>query len=174
MKQYKFLFLLAIVFSYCPLQAQTIEPATINASSLYYSNATLQVDGSIGEMTLVSTVKKPNLIVTQGLLQPNLAIPDNITENYFSTNGISVYPNPTTSDLNIIAQLKEGGDFTIRLTDMLGKIIFSENMKAIVGENNISVSLNAIAQGNYVLLVNYQSTQSQLNGNQNFKIQKLN
>lgn len=169
----KILLLLAIVYSHCSLSAQTIEPSTINASGFFFTNTSFQHDANIGEMTLVSTVSKPNLIVSQGLLQPAPNIVDNISENYFVNQSMTVYPNPSQNDLNIIANLDEHGEFDILLTDIQGKIIFKENMPVIMGENNIKLSLDAISQGNYLLVVKYQSSQSQTAGNQNFKIQKL-
>jgi len=175
MKQHKkFLLLMAIVCSHCSISAQSIEPSTINASGLFFANTSFQVDVNIGEMTLVSTVPKPNLIVTQGLLQPTTNIADNIAENYFVNQGLTVYPNPSQNDVNIIANLDERGAVNILLTNIQGKTIFRENRLVKIGENNIKLSIAAIAEGNYLLKVKYQSSQSQTTGNQNFKIQKLN
>jgi hypothetical protein len=63
----------------------------------------------------------------------------------FIANTISVYPNPTTSMLNITAE----GISIITLADISGKVLFTKNEIT----NTASIDVSILASGNYILSV---------------------
>jgi hypothetical protein len=81
-------------------------------------------------MTLVSTERNANLIVTQGLLQPNgsrngtQAQPGNT--QIASSDLIKVYPNPTENILNVESFENAEAAISYQLFDATGKVVLSE------------------------------------------------
>ena len=87
------------LFAFCTTQGQ----ATLNSSGADQVISTGAHSYSIGEMTLVSTDHSPNLVVTQGVLQPNrnsTNAPSALDEKELASQ-ITVYPNPTSDILYI-------------------------------------------------------------------------
>nr|HPI54572.1 T9SS type A sorting domain-containing protein [Chitinophagaceae bacterium] len=98
-------------------------------------------DYSIGEMTVVSTAKSGNLIVTQGLLQPQTSTGNANTTNednqHISSMAgmINVYPNPTSNILYIETKDQQAGQFIYQLFDATGKLVASSKEMQKEGVN---------------------------------------
>jgi hypothetical protein len=164
-----------VILTFCSLFAKaqhTINScggsAQINGMSFHYS---------IGEMTLINTAQNPNLIVTQGFLQPigseNAAMAN--PANTISTWGdvIKVYPNPTENILNVESVENVAVTINYQLLDALGKIIQNKEMLWKAGPNLLSLDLRPYAAGTYYLIIqkpNPVGTIEKLS----FKIQKSN
>ena len=136
-------------------------------------------DYSIGEMTVVSTEKSGNLIVTQGLLQPQTSTGSANTTNadnqHLSSMAgmINVYPNPTSNVLYIETKDQQAGDFKYQLFDAAGKLVASSKEMQKEGANKYSFSLQSFASGSYFLMIQKSGD----NGNVeaiSYKIQKTN
>ena len=133
---------------------------------------------SIGEMTIVSTERNANLIVTQGMLQPS-----STTDKLQTTPGannlndladqIKVYPNPTQNMLFVETYESQIGDYSYQLFDGVGKIVLSQSGQTVIGMNKFSLDLQSFAGGNYYLMLR-KLGQSGEAENYSYKIQKLN
>ncbi|HKR06886.1 MAG TPA: T9SS type A sorting domain-containing protein [Bacteroidia bacterium] len=66
---------------------------------------------------------------------------------------LAVYPNPAHDIITVSADVKEESDLTLHLTDITGRIIFSENHSASEGLNTYELGLNQLAKGIYMLEV---------------------
>lgn len=155
-----------------------------------YSQQTLNVAGnsaningmlfdySIGEMTIVSTDRNANLIVTQGMLQPlgsgSVAndAPGNTTLSDLSEN-IKVYPNPTQNILFVETYETQVADYSYQLMDGLGKVVLNKEGQTQIGLNKFVLDLQSYASGNYYLMIRKPNPTGQLE-NYSFKIQKMN
>ena len=136
-------------------------------------------DYSIGEMTVISTEKTGNLIVTQGLLQPQTSTGNANTTNadnqHLSSMAglINVYPNPTSNVLYIETKDQQAGDFKYQLYDATGKLVASSKEMQKEGANKYSFNLQSFASGSYFLMIQKSGD----NGNVeaiSYKIQKTN
>ena len=133
---------------------------------------------SIGEMTIVSTERNANLIVTQGALQPS-----STTDKHHTTpsannlnelvDQIKVYPNPTQNILFIETNQTQVGDYSYQLFDGLGKIVLSQSGQTVIGLNKFSLDLQSFAGGTYYLMLSKPSPAGTIE-NYSFKIQKSN
>ena len=79
-------------------------------------------------------------------------VPNGIEEGQSSISALSVFPNPTPGNITVSAELTGKTDLTILISNMLGEIIYSKELK------NISVILNPVdlsdkARGVYNLSV---------------------
>ena len=136
-------------------------------------------DYSIGEMTVVSTAKTGNLIVTQGLLQPQTSTGNANTTNadnqHLSSMAgkINIYPNPTSNVLYIETKDQSIGTLNYQLFDASGKLVASSKELQQEGSNKYSFNLQSFASGNYFLMIH----KSDGNGGietMSFKIHKTN
>ena len=79
------------------------------------------------------------------------------TEAVFNEgNGLSIastFPNPTQGKLNVSFNAQDEGQVNVALYDLTGRKIIEQNWMAFSGSNMIELSLDALATGNYVLVV---------------------
>ena len=64
---------------------------------------------------------------------------------------INVYPNPSHDLVNLSFLMDKASDVVVSITDLSGKLLYSNSIKAVSGNNSIPVDVNAIAKGVYVL-----------------------
>ncbi len=154
-------------------QAQELSSSVINTAggSRIVSGDTYEY--SIGEMVLVHTFSGPNLIVTQGLLQPAEADSDVSIRALTLTDGeLSVYPNPSSDVIHIQPNLSSGGKLEIALTDITGRWLSGRAEYLKAGNEKQQISLQPFSSGSYMLHITFT-----LDGKsymRNFKIQKIN
>jgi len=66
-----------------------------------------------------------------------------------NVNMLAVYPNPFTSQTIITFHCNVAGNFTEKLTDILGNTIFSKPMQVTLGENTHTLNRNNLSAGVY-------------------------
>ena len=136
-------------------------------------------DYSIGEMTVISTEKTGNLIVTQGFLQPLQTATNSSnstsTANHLNTLAglIQVYPNPTSNILYIETKNQQAGNLNYQLFDAAGKLVASSKEFQKEGDNKFSFNLQSFASGNYFLMIQKSSNEGS-NEAISYKITKTN
>lgn len=64
--------------------------------------------------------------------------------------GLSIYPNPTQSELNIRFDAAVSETATIQIINLLGEVVLSENIETTVGANYNTLKVEALARGQYV------------------------
>lgn len=92
---------------------------------------------------------------------PNPIIGENmgftsINENSLSVK-ITVYPNPVSENSPIAITLPTGGDYSVQLMDMYGKVIFKNNFNG----SSTSISSSNLSKGIYLLKVTSNNSQHQ-------------
>jgi hypothetical protein len=167
---------LLIGFSFFASDVFSQQTLNVAANSAQINGMTF--DYSIGEMTIVSTERNANLIVTQGLLQPHGSgsvasdAPSNTTLSDLSDN-IKVYPNPTQNILFVETYETQVADYNYQLMDGLGKVVLNKEGQTQIGLNKFTLDLQSLAAGTYYLMLRKPNPTGQLE-NYSFKIQKLN
>lgn len=73
-----------------------------------------------------------------------LAVDQNVTDRFVAT----IFPVPSTGLFNI--DLKNNID-TIKVYDLLGKIVYNEQMKQDVSNSTITIDLSNLTKGNYII-----------------------
>lgn len=124
--------------------AQYISPEVIAASGQQFQNGQIQLEWTLGEV-LTETESNGNNVLTQGFHQPEL----NITgiEDLSPGWELSVFPNPTSGDLNIqFASQDEMLHFN--LNDLSGKQLYSSR-----SAQSFRMELHNLAPGTYFLSV---------------------
>lgn len=141
---------------YC--NAQT----ALTAASGRFATGNQVHEWSVGEMCAVSTAVSPQLIVTQGFLQPQLT-PVSTNESAVFFAGLKVQPNPTAATATLTGQLEKGNStIQFELIDAKAALVLQGQM-AVSSDGFVSQDFDLTAQptGTYFLHLhtgNFHST----------------
>lgn len=69
--------------------------------------------------------------------------------------GYVFYPNPTQNTVFYQYSTDSDDDLQLEVVDVLGRILYAENIKGAVGANQIAIELGAYPAGNYLLRVKH-------------------
>jgi len=64
---------------------------------------------------------------------------------------VKVIPNPTNGTFSITFNTISKGTYALRITDMIGQVIYTSNLDVGVGFNNFEINLTNIANGVYYI-----------------------
>lgn len=149
-------------------QGQTVGPSTLNAAGGSGTIGSNVYEFSIAEMTLVNTLSNANIIVTQGVLQPNqngIGIKD-----FESVVGsINVYPNPTQNVIHIDVKPMVDLELDYVLVDISGKTLFAASLPKNSSTETQTIDLQYLPAGTYTLMVSAKNTDLRTS----FKIEKV-
>jgi hypothetical protein len=111
----------------------------------YYKSPTIM----FGSNTLTNA---STTFVFEDMFLARLEDPLSIQDFENSTQAISVFPNPTSSELNINLSLTNV--LSVELIDELGRVVKSEQKETVVSDNlYFQLDVTDLSNGNYVLLV---------------------
>lgn len=151
-------------------RGQSITPSVINNSGGSGTIGGNTYEWSVGEI-MVNTFTTSSIIVTEGVLQPNLSATSIAAAP--TIQGISVFPNPANSVVNIQLEARSEGSLVYRLMDVAGRTITEQSTEVKAGTVNRQVDIKQLACANYMLQVFYRTPGAQEQVS-TFKIQKLN
>lgn len=78
----------------------------------------------------------------------------NCRESFTDESGVlSIYPNPVKGNAELKFVAEQNGIVSIRLYDLSGRIIFTQNTNAQQGINLIPMDFNAVSKGSYIIIV---------------------
>ncbi len=132
-----------------------------------YQATAMQIDWTLGELA-TTTIQNASQQITQGFHQANYIITNTTPILAPEIGQIQVYPNPTTSRLEIKLNFEQERKVDIQLMDVNGRIIqtYTGNKSQVEGIREIG----HLPNGNYFL--HFIIDQNQFS--QTFKIQKIN
>jgi len=99
------------------------------------------IDVSIGGLSFVPTVT-------------------GLTEQVKSTNNFSVYPNPNTGVFTVDFTSNQTEKVTLNAVDILGKLIYSKEINAVKGNNQIPLDIRDKVSKNSMLFISVQGESS--------------
>lgn len=70
-----------------------------------------------------------------------------------ASNEVSVYPNPTSDELNIDVVMDNESMTTVKVMDMSGRVVKQIQASTIIGQNNIKISLAELTAGLYTIQI---------------------
>ena len=160
--------LFAVTRSYLS-SAQTITPSILNSAGNSVSISGNVYEWSIGELALVNTYASGNIIVTQGVLQPD-SIPHTGLTQLSVFQDVKVYPNPAINSILVAFSSQQAGIVTLTIEDETGRNIFSSNYNKSEVRFMESVPLSRVPAGYYLLTLKLHGPSAQ---KVNYKIQVL-
>jgi hypothetical protein len=151
------------------VRGQSIAPSTLNATGGTGTISGNIYDWSVSEMTMISTFSGSSVVVTQGILQPDV-LPSGVASKNLAQQ-LQVFPNPASSFLNIRFTSAVEGKLSCQLMDLSGKVLM--NRDVTVSHNVTSEQLNiaSLAAATYMLEVTFETGDGQQTTS--YKIEKL-
>ncbi len=140
MKSY-FLIILALFAG--PFTGKRANPSgslSLTALAEQPPSAAMFIAGRWAKANGQSTVSTPNLIITQGLLQPNSATTTSVITPKLQVTNL-VYPNHQSDMVQLKTPSPKGGSLSYMLMDMNGKIIVKQDITLAGGESIQSIFL---------------------------------
>jgi len=139
--------------------AQNIDNYTLNndvtvEAAVQHGLNKAQVNLTVSEITSGDYVLTVNNMMD---LVGNITIEQTYDFSYvgidelFVNGEVNIFPNPTRNLLNISFIAKNNTDFNISFSDISGKVIMQNMHQINQGENKLTLDLNGISQGVYLL-----------------------
>jgi hypothetical protein len=72
-------------------------------------------------------------------------------ENNNTTN-LLLYPNPAEDLINVSFTAKDGGTYSLNVTDIFGRIIKQETAQSVMGDNKYMLNVNGVSGGVYMVI----------------------
>ncbi len=167
---YKLIVAIVVITNCNQAIGQSISPFILNGAGGSKQIGSIIYDYSVGEMTLVSTFYGSNVTLTQGLLQNEKSVPVGVVNTAFAQNTV-VYPNPSSSVVNIKFNSPNNGNLTYRLLDMTGKTLISKELEVSYGVMNHEINIAPLAVATYMLEITFSS--GGINETNSYKIEKI-
>lgn len=82
-----------------------------------------------------------------------------MNENNFVSDGLKLYPNPSSSFVTLALPQSSDRNFSIEVTDVLGNMVLNEKAEAGVNGRNYSMDLSSLASGVYTIRVTGEHAQ---------------
>ena len=125
--------------------------STVNASGGSVSIGGDLFAYSVGEMVLVGSASSGQLLVTQGVLQADADISVSLPEGTISEVRLLVYPNPVDNILYLQPEMEQGGELSMRLFDVNGRVILDGDVRLGSGNERQEIDMASLAEGSYFL-----------------------
>jgi hypothetical protein len=139
----RLILLLSVSFN---VHAQSLERRVIASGGTSVAGP-LQVDYTIGEISVETVKVSQTVILTQGFQQPTyVVIPGNNVFPY-----LVIYPNPTTGTAIVRFVLSRPGNMTISIYDALGQLMSKEAIDYTGGEMQYIIKSSGFKQGSYFI-----------------------
>ena len=84
--------------------------------------------------------------------------------NNHNYQDVIAYPNPSTDLINLHVNLKSASNVDVMLVDMLGRIQFQKTYIGEVGNNELSLNVQHLSRGQYILRVTNLSDPEEIKG----------
>ena len=170
----KTLALLAFITIGIGVRSQSISSYTLNATGNSYSQGHYNIDWSVGELALVNTLEvSGQMIVTNGLLQPNLSYTDPQQRNRFTASEIRILPNPTHGKLEVNVATAEKGTLYFFVYDAHGRALMNDKLLSAGIMVSKSIDLTPFPASGYVVRIELVPAAGSIAKSGSYKIIKL-
>jgi hypothetical protein len=83
---------------------------------------------------------------------------NSINEISNDISNVSVVPNPFSSSANLMFNSSIEGTYTVRMTNLIGAVVSSEEKNIVHGSNDITIERNGLSSGIYLLSISNGSS----------------
>jgi hypothetical protein len=128
--------------------AQSLSPAVLSSSGAFYSNSSMMLSSTIGELAMVETFSAGGTILNQGF-QQTFDFTNGILELH-SNGEVILFPNPTTGNFNIQLPSSFNGECYANMYDAIGRIVFHRKIPVTLQAGILSLSMEELANGMYL------------------------
>ena len=138
-----------ILFFILLISSSSFAQVSMNTSGGNVTNSSGSVSFSVGQL-LVNNVNNSNMIsVQQGVQFPYEIFALGINSSTLLNSFMKIYPNPTSSILNIEIQNIDLVNLVVEVYDSQNKLLFSEKLYS----NNNRIELDELSPGLYYTII---------------------
>ncbi len=134
-------------------------PASVNAGDSYLHNFSFDISAwNKDKLHIVSLLLAPDgTIENAGTATVSEAIDNGYVLNNDGlevlASAYSIYPNPSKDEVKLQINAKKGFEANIKITDVTGRILMSDNRDVLAGTNIIPIRLEGLASGSYLVTI---------------------
>lgn len=139
---------ISIFANYSSAQIQSVTAS----SGAYLQGQNVSVSYTLGE-TIITTLEKPDLKITQGFHQTNLLV-TTIDQLKKLAVKIEAYPNPVSDNLNLVISEMLPAETSYELYNSFGSLIIRKKLDAL----NTKISFQNLIPAMYILKVSQDAT----------------
>lgn len=143
-------------------------PSSVAANSSYIHNFTFNTAGWRTDKLHIVTL----LIAPDGKIEnaASTTVATAIANGYVvgmeekkvTPTSLSVYPNPSTEDINLQIHSKTTGDAAMSIRSLDGKTLFAKTIQIKDGVNIFPISIHSLSAGNYIITVSQKNSSEQI------------
>jgi hypothetical protein len=146
----------------CSVEAQEIVRSTVGvtgtSSSINTAEKTYVIQESVGQSSVIGKFQNEGILLRQGFIQPPLKI-TNVLIDVSDLDAV-VYPNPFTSEINIVFNEDVKSPITILIYDVLGKVVYNSEQQP---SREIKINLDFLSSAQYLLHISSNTKQFKAN-----------
>ena len=146
-----------------PIIRLTDDESSVSYARTYNWNCTGVMTGNLPDTTTFSI----DPALPEGTYSLQVIVNGNPSDNFaFSTcsagipvittsqsKGLYTYPNPATNEANLVFNSVNGGKYSLRLIDVLGRVMREETINAATGKNTHNIYINELTKGIYTVML---------------------
>ncbi|MEO5571613.1 MAG: T9SS type A sorting domain-containing protein [Bacteroidia bacterium] len=140
-------------FSVTPISPQPVNNWSVSNGTITAGQFSTNIDVTWGTGTGTVNVIASNTCGSSGTRSQDFTGIACREEGRNSTTAFSVYPNPAHDNLTVSIDVNETAGFTIKLMDVSGRVVLSENRTGLAGLNIYELNLSHLSKGLYMLEV---------------------
>jgi len=162
-----------ILISVC-VRSQSVSSSVVNCAGNSYSQGYYNIDWSVGELALVNSMQSSGFaIITNGFLQPTSADYKNDARVYFTSDEVTIMPNPTHGKIEVNFSTAQQGTVYLYVYDVNGKVMTSD--KLLLAGIRISkfIDLSTFASASYFLKLELKPAAGSVKKTGSYKIIKF-
>jgi uncharacterized delta-60 repeat protein len=118
---------------------------------LEYFRMALQNDGKIVVSNTYSSANKYNFVVSR--YNNNIAGVGTNNPLIENKGPLSIFPNPTQNELNIDLKDAINSDFSLKITDLTGRIVYQNKYDKALINNTVKINIGDLISGLYVVTI---------------------
>ncbi len=174
MRKVRLLFCSVGIFFSLGSYAQSVSPATLNATGGTYFFTYYRVEWSFGESMAINTMTDPNVTVTNGILQPGTHNPATINNTgTWDRDEIRILPNPTQNVIEIDFFSKQKGKIIMNLYDESGRFMGTKQFDYFGNGHIEKWDLSRFGSGAFMLNIQLQPTGTSVAKKGTYKVIKI-
>jgi len=124
-----------------------------NTTYSYTFSTTIPTTWNANNMRVIGMLQDGNLSTVLNVNRGAYGITTAVNEITAETFSMALYPNPASYSTQLELNFKNSSSCLIELFDVMGKVVYKQQLNATAGKNNFNIPLNGLNSGIYMVRV---------------------
>lgn len=121
------------------------------STSEEYLSAAIQTDGKIVTCGIIIDMGVPNFAIAR--FNNTVSNETNIAHINEKKDPLSIFPNPAKNELNIDVKDRVNGDFSLKISDLTGRIVYQNKYDKTLINNTLKLNIGDLVSGLYLVTI---------------------